>query len=271
MADLNQYSSSAIAEYQKGSVTASRIQPFNADGNADRGYYVGNAYFYGNTMYTNSIKPKSGTTVTVDSLAIHPPGFPAATQIDITGKLGAAPTDVPGITGDGDLTGCVLWVSDGTVGANGDLYASRRIALDGAITSACLSPMTRLYSDIEAAGDATIASDGSDTALSVSLSSLPPGTYWMSYSLTYVPTTAFDARDLHFWCAGSVSGVLAGSITGHTQPTGTDCNSTCINWVQTLTSTETITLYGKIASSGSDTVTVQSATYPTVLLAVRIA
>lgn len=270
MADLNQFSSSAVEEYRKGSVTAARIQPFYASVDGNVGYRIGNAYFYGNTMYTNNIKPKSGTTVTVDGLAIHPPGFPAASQVDITGQLAAEPTDVPGASAStGDSSGCVLWVSDGTVGADGDLYASRRITTAGSITSACLSPMTRLYSDTETAGNVDIASNGTATSLSVSLSSVPPGTYWMSYSITYSAT--WDGRNVHFWCDGSVSGVLSGSVSGHLQASGTDANATCVSWIQTLTSTETITLTGQLDASGSNVVTVESATYPTVLLAVRIA
>jgi hypothetical protein len=271
MADLNLSSSNALAEYREGAVTASKIQPYDG---GDGGYYIGDTYFYQDTMYTLRIDPKSGSTVTIDGIVLREPGMVSASQVDITGKLATPPTNVPGTSSDGDASGCAIWVSDGTspYGAAGDIYASKRLAVDGSLTHACLAPFTRMYSDVESGSDATIAADGSDTSLGVSIASLPPGTYWMSYSFTYVPTTAWNTRTAYFWVQGSTAGVLASSVSGCLpQDTGTQRFCTCVSWVQTLTATDTLTLYGKYSASGADTITVESTSYSTVLLAVRIA
>lgn len=271
MADLNMYSSRANTEYRKGSVTASRIQPYDVSATYDPGFNIGNAYIRQNTMYLASIQPKT-TNVTIDGVAMRAPGMVGGSQVDITGKKSSFPTDVPGI-GTYDENGCVFWTSDGTspYGANGDIYASRRLTSSGSLTHACLSPFTRLYSDIETGSDGTVAADGSENSLGVSLASLPPGTYLMSYSFSYVPNTAYDARVVSFWVQGSFSSVLPNSISGHDQATGADRNAACVSWIQTLTATDTLTLMGKYDASGANTITIESTSYPTVLLAVRIA
>lgn len=262
MADLNERSSSAIAYHNDTAVTAARIQPYPG---SDR-YQIGQAMVYSDQMFMRGLEPKSGaTSFSIDSVTVTTPG--TVGSIKITGKRSTPPTAIPGVdTGDG--SGAALWISDGTspYGADGDVYLSRRLTTSATATHAVLAPMTRVYSDYASTGT-TIATDTTEASLGVQLANLPPGTYWMSYSCTLSPSTAWEDRNVILWVQGSTAGTMTGSVTSMNSRSGTSIYPVCHAFVAVVSATDTFDVMGKVGTSGTHTVAPTEA----VFVAYRIA
>lgn len=263
---MNAFSTDPLRTLEFGSISADQLQA--ADPAARGLLRINDAAIWegGDTLYCNQFTPASGSTITVDGQAITNGGVESG-SLTITGKLSAIPTYE---TTDAPIA--VLWVSDGTAAtgaADGDVMLT---TWDGTTSSTrCVKAFTPYYQDVEAASNGVTAADGSEATIPLTLSAVAPGTYLMSYTMTVIPNTEWEARHWIVWATGSVTGVLSNSIRGMlTEVSTIGTKSIHHNWVQTFTVAEDITMSTKFSVTGTHLATID-ATYPMRLSAVRIA